>query len=118
MNSVEGHVLGVLDIAAALVLLWAMQRITGHAGLNNQQARWALIRRVTYALVAIALFGLGVGRLSGTYVPSGVTWTVFQVILLIYIILFPMLRALDVVSQDSLKERRSPRNNHHRTVRR
>jgi hypothetical protein len=93
------YVLGTLDVAAGIMMVWAFQRITTSAGLRTPQARWALFRRCLYGFVAVALFGLGVERLFGEY-PADMTECIFQGVLLFYVMIFPILRAVGLTTQD------------------
>jgi len=107
------ELLGILDVIGALVMLWSNQRITRAAGVSNRLAQWALLRRVLYLAATFALFVLGVKRLENltSFDPSEL---IAQSILLIYIILFPLLRAFGWITQDMLTDdfdesRRKPR---------
>ena len=96
--------LGVMDAVAGFVLLWSALRITAIAGFRTLQARWALFRRIVYGSTSISLFGLGVGRFSGEYIVSSDSWAVFQFMLLFGVLIFPLLRAFDLISQDQFKD--------------
>jgi hypothetical protein len=92
-------VLGILDVIAGIMMVWAFQRITTIASLRTPQARWALFRRCLYGFVAVALFGLGVERLFGEY-PADMIECIFQGVLLFYVMIFPVLRAFGMITQD------------------
>ena len=93
-------VLGVLDVVAAFVLMWACLRITSQFGFRSSFARWAMFRRLMYFMGMIALFTLGMGRLSGHF-DATVYEAVSHIALLIIVIVFPVLRALGFISQDT-----------------
>ena len=99
MQDVIQQFLGGLDMLAAFVMLWANQCITAKAGFSTPQKRWALTRRIIYCSMATALFILGVERFTGTY-ESPVIESVAQIMLLAGIMLFPLLRALGLITQD------------------
>lgn len=93
------RLLAIMDITAAVVMLWANQRITTRAGFSDRQARWALFRRVIYSATAFALFVLGINRLYYDRTISGVE-VIAQMELLIYIVVFPIMRAVGFITQD------------------
>jgi hypothetical protein len=93
------YLLGTLDILGGLVMVWAFQRITTFAGWRTYQQRWALFRRALYVLMAIALFGLGIERVFGDYRVNRVEWF-FQTVLLLGVMVFPVLRAAGLITQD------------------
>lgn len=88
------------EILAALVLLWATFRITTVAGFRSLEARWALFRRGIYSITAIALFAMGVQRMRGE-VGTSAEEALYQSILVISVVTFPVLRALCYISQDT-----------------
>lgn len=93
------RLLALMDIMASVILLWANQRITTKAGLYSEQARWALFRRVMYSLTAFSLFVLGVNRLWFDRTITNIE--VFaQLELLVYIMVFPVMRACGFITQD------------------
>lgn len=98
--AVAYQILGWLDMCAAFVMLWANQRITAIAGFHSPQARWALCRRFVYLSMAMALFLLGCKRFFGTN--YDVIEACAQGVLLLGIMIFPLLRALGVITQDML----------------
>jgi hypothetical protein len=108
------YTLAAFDFIGAFALLWANQRITFRAGLDSDEARWALIRRFTYIIVTGALFMKGVYRLETIDVPIDWVDGLAQMPILIGLILFPMLRAFDVISQDAFinGHRRAPFDSH------
>jgi hypothetical protein len=93
------RLLAIMDIVAAVVLLWANQRITTKAGLMDRQARWALFRRVMYSVTAFSLFVLGINRLFFDRTISNIE-VLAQLWLLVYIIIFPIMRAAGFITQD------------------
>lgn len=95
-------VVGCVEVLAALLMLWSLLRITTPAGWHSTQARWALFRRFVYSMMTIALFGLGVGRLDGRYVADSNEQLMFQMMLLFGVMVFPLLRAFGLISQDAL----------------
>jgi hypothetical protein len=97
------EVLGILDIIGALIMLWSNQRITRAAGISNKLAQWALLRRLIYLLVSFGLFVLGVKRLDGIdlFDPFEL---IAQSVILIYVIVFPLLRAFGWITQDMLTD--------------
>jgi len=98
-SSLATFVLGIVDVVAGIVLLWAMQLITTKAGFTSKQARWALFRRAVYCSMSIALFCLGVHRLDGDFqVP--IQEALFQTVLLFGVMIFPLLRAARFIDQD------------------
>lgn len=95
-------VLGFIDVFCGLILLWAALRITTASGFHTTQARWAFVRRLIYGSTAIALFALGIGRIDGRYLVEE-TEMIFQVMLLVGIVSFPLLRAYGWITQDQFK---------------
>lgn len=95
--------LGCIDVVAGLVMLWAALRITSRAGFRTAEARWALCRRFVYGATSIAIFGLGVGRLQGDHPVTSTGETLFQLILLFGVVVFPLLRAFNWITQDQFK---------------
>jgi hypothetical protein len=98
----DGHeILGFLDILGALVMVLSNQKITRRAGIATRLQQWALVRRCIYLLTAMALFVLGIKRfeLKDAFDPSEL-WA--QVVILLYIIVFPLLRAFGWITQDML----------------
>lgn len=93
---------GIVEVLAALLMLWSLLRITTPAGWHSTQARWALFRRFVYGMMTIALFGLGIGRLDGRYAVDSDEQLMFQMMLLFGIVVFPLLRAFGFISQDAL----------------
>ena len=101
MTSIQGaQILGVVDLVAAVVMLWTLLRITTAFGLRTPTARWALFRRAVYCTLSIALFGLGWDRLSGDY-PASWGEICWQGILVFGIMVFPLLRAMGFITQDT-----------------
>jgi hypothetical protein len=92
---------GVLDAVAGLLMLWSALRITTDWGWHTIRKRWAFFRRVVYFLMAFALFGLGIGHLDGRYANT-IQETLFQILLVMGIMVFPLLRAFGLISQDAL----------------
>jgi hypothetical protein len=109
------YVLGISDTICGIVMLAAMQKITSRAGFLTSQTRWVLFRRAIYALMALALFALGIGRLNDDY---SADWKEcgWQLLLLFGIIVFPLLRALGYMTQDFFM--RAEDNNSRRDIRR
>ena len=100
INEVDAFqiVLGMIDIAGAFVLLWCAQRITVHAGWRTTVERWAMVRRITYFLSVFALFVLGINHL-GVAIQTPVQHAA-QIIVVVSLILFPILRAAGIITQD------------------
>lgn len=96
-------VLGIIDLVAGLVMLWSALRITSAAGLRTTQGRWAMFRRFVYGSTSIAIFGLGLGRLDGDHPVSGAGEMIFQIMLLFGVMIFPLLRAANWITQDQFK---------------
>ena len=96
------RLLGILNLLASFVLLWAALRITTTAGFRNAQELWALFRRFVYISATLTLFILGVGRLDGDFhtVPSQ---ALCQIALNFNIVIFPLLRALGWITQDQFR---------------
>ncbi len=90
----------VLDFSAAIVMLALMKVITADFGLRTPQERWAMVRRVVYTLMAMALFAKGSHRLENLDAPVDYLDLIPQVMIVIGIILFPAFRALGWLTQD------------------
>jgi hypothetical protein len=90
----------VFDLFASILLFWALLKITTASGLWSAAARWALFRRGIYCLMSIALFGLGWDRVSGDY-PASWGEIAWQVSLVFGIMIFPLLRVMGVITQDT-----------------
>jgi len=108
MSMIGREILGILDIIGAFVMLWANQRITICAGWHNKIAQWALLRRTAYLAVAFSLFALGIKR-AGTFDYFDPMEIAAQVVLLVYVIIFPVLRAAGWITQDMLSSDENPR---------
>jgi len=76
-----------------------MKAITSDFGVDSAEKRWALVRRIMYCSVAVALFANGVDHINHFERPAELH-DYGQVVILIYIIAFPALRALGLISQD------------------
>jgi hypothetical protein len=94
--------LGMADLLACLLMMWSALKTTSNAGLEDSDARWAMHRRVVYAIMVISLAGLGGYRFSEKDQPVDWLDTVLHVFLLVGILYFPTLRALGYISQDRL----------------
>lgn len=110
------QILGIEYALAFVGLLWAALTITKHFGWRTTFQRWALGRRVIYFMTAMALLYLGIERFERHY---PVDWSELgaNTVILLYIVVFPVLRALDIISQDFLigfqnlrRDRVPPRN--------
>lgn len=95
------RLLAIMDITAAVVMLWANQRITTRAGFADRQARWALFRRIIYSATTFALFVLGINRLYYDRTISDIE-VIAQLELLFYIMAFPVMRAVGFITQDTV----------------
>lgn len=93
------QILGIEDIICAIVLLWSALKITAHFGIKTPDNWWALGRRVLYLGTSMALIALGVERFDGSY-PVDLGEFTAQSIVLLYVVLFPVLRAIGVITQD------------------
>lgn len=95
------QVLGLIDVVGALVVLWAAFRITSRFGIKTDLERWALIRRGVYLGMAWALFSLGIKYLNSPVRMVDPPEFIYQASLLFGIIVFPLLRAFNLISQDT-----------------
>ncbi len=95
-------ILALLDIVAAVVMVSLMKEITADFGWGTREERWALMRRIMYALVAIALFAKGAYRVKHLEEQLEPLEFWSQIGLVGYIIMFPLLRAVGWISQDKL----------------
>lgn len=96
--------LGILFVLAALAMAWSNQRITTAAGFGSPTARWALVRRTVYVGMAIALARIGLTCLDGDFtLGCTMQWkdSVALAAIAFGILLFPMLRALGIITQDT-----------------
>ena len=103
---VLSHILGILDYVGSMLMLWSATRITTAAGFRNSFALWALVRRVVYFEMTVALFDLGCIRFSdGAPSPWTGPFAEFASMcgLLLGIIVFPALRATGWITQDSFQ---------------
>lgn len=93
-----------LDLIAAFVIICLMLETTQQASVHgffhgDRQSIWAMIRRLVYVSVAIALFAKSVYIYEGRiYVQGPEAW--IWLVLLCAIIIFPAFRALGLVDQD------------------
>lgn len=94
------QLMGLGDIVAAMIILWAMIHNTTEAGFGTTRARFALFRRAVYCLVSISLFGLGWDRVNSFPLERNAD-LIFHAILVFAITIFPLLRLLGMISQDS-----------------
>ncbi len=92
-----------LDFVAAVVMLALMKVITSEFGLGTPQERWAMVRRIVYTLMAMALFAKGSHRFENLDAPVDYLDVIPQVIIVIGILVFPAFRALGWLTQDRLK---------------
>ena len=93
-------VLGIYDLIAACLLLWANQKITVAAGFKGKTAQWALLRRVAYLAASFSLFALGVQQLFHIHYQAATDAA--HIILVTYVLMFPWLRAKGWITQDML----------------
>lgn len=94
------------DMGGGLLVVYLMQTLTPHACfLGTVQERWAMIRRILFALVAYALFTRGVWRINK---PAPVDWIEFhtQILIIAGLVTFAVMRAMGWISQDELREKR------------
>ena len=96
-------VLGFIDVFVGIVMLWSALRITSAATLRTMQGRWALFRRCVYSSTSIAIFGIGLGRLNGDHPVMNAEEMALQLMLLFGVVIFPLLRAFNWITQDSFK---------------
>lgn len=95
----------IMDVIAAFAIVYLMQVLTkGACFTGERQAKWAMIRRAVLAIGAVSLFCKGVWRFERG---QPVEWIEFgtQIGIILSLILFPILRAFDVITQDEMKER-------------
>lgn len=97
---VEECFLGILRLVGAFAMLWSMAKITKGFGWHTWNGRWAWIRRILYGMAAIALFALATNQF-GT--KDQATSNYCEIALTIYILIFPILRATERLSQDELR---------------
>lgn len=92
--------IALLDFVAAIAMLSLMKAITSDWGIATPQQRWALFRRLFYAIVALALAAKGSYRLD--HLDEVFDWRDegAQIIILLYVLVFPALRASGLISQD------------------
>ncbi len=93
-------ILAVLDIIGAVMMVSLMKEITADFGLRTRAERWAFFRRIFYAAVAIALFAKGVYRFEHLDRVVDMKDEGSQLVIVAYIIIFPLLRAVGCISQD------------------
>lgn len=95
------QILGIEDLFGCGVLLYSALVNTRNAGLRSGQDRWALGRRFLYCSMSWAMFSLALTRLSLSNDWNLTPMQFFnQTILLFGIIIFPFLRAVNLISQD------------------
>lgn len=97
--------LTVMDVGSALLVIYLMQSLTPHACFTGSaQNKWAMLRRFVFAFVSYALFARGVWRINKI---SPVDWWEFhtQFIIILGLVLFAVMRAMNVITQDEWRER-------------
>jgi hypothetical protein len=104
MDEYTTTIVCLLDLVAAFAIICLMLETTRHASIHgfirgDAQSVWALIRRVIYSFVAIALFAKSVFLAEGRIVMQPADVAIWMVIVFALII-FPALRAAGVVDQD------------------
>ena len=97
------HFLGWMDLASGLIMFWSLLRTTGTWGFHTPAAQWATLRRFIYSLICIALFGLGAERLSEVSPLITTCEFFYQLTLVVGVTTFPVMRALNLITQDMLR---------------
>jgi hypothetical protein len=90
----------IMDALGALWIVYLTQALTKHACFTGSaQQKWAMVRRAILLLAAFCLFAKGVWR---TEKPQMVDWVEFltQLGIIFALLVFPLLRYLDVITQD------------------
>lgn len=100
MSDLPTQILGWLDFAGAFSIVWTGWHITSDAGWFSTQARWAMARRIMFALMGGVLFFLSMERLIEGHEQAD--WRTFipHAILIIYVLFFPFMRYSGFVNQD------------------
>jgi hypothetical protein len=96
--------LAFLDFLGAVVMLSCMNVVTSEATKSAAAASdrvWAWTRRSVYGLVSIALFAKGLYRLERSPDPDLID-AAAQIVIVSGLIVFPLLRASGLLSQDRL----------------
>ena len=101
------EILAIMDVLGGFAMVALMQQITFGWGWRTVDERWAMVRRIIYAAVAFALFEKGVYRIEHSD-PIPIEDGGAQLVILIALILFPLLRALKVITQDHWSPRSRP----------
>lgn len=106
MNETAGIVLcfgvGVTELIGCFVVLVSGQAITRDARFNGSCAqRWSMIRRFIYWGAAISLIALAAYRLDNLR-SLALLDGIAQIYCALFIVFFPLMRALKVISQDRL----------------
>ena len=89
-----------MDGFGSLWIIFLTQALTSHACFTGDpRAKWAMVRRAILLLAAFSLFAKGVWR---TEKPLMVDWVEFstQFVIIVALLIFPLLRYLDVITQD------------------
>ena len=95
-------VLGTEDAGAALAMLWSAMKITTEFGFRSRREVWALMRRFFYYCMSAALMYLGLRRFSGLFPDPSIWQFLAGSAIAIGIIVFPIMRALGLITQDEL----------------
>lgn len=100
MSDLPTQLLGWLDLLGSFAILWSGWHITSSAGWFSAQERWAMARRMMYAVMAAVLFFLSMKRLIEQ--SERADWQTFipHATLILYILSFPYLRYFGFVNQD------------------
>lgn len=97
------HVLGFVEGAGGLLMVWSFLSTTGGWGYRTPQARWATLRRFIYGCISIALLGLGTEELSASAAVLAPQQFAYQLTLLIGVLIFPVMRAFNLITQDTFR---------------
>lgn len=92
---------GFVDAISALAVFISAQAITHNAGLGDETQRWSLIRRAAYWGLCISLVTKATYRFDHVY-SMDAQESFAQIYIDGFLVFFPVLRALKVISQDHL----------------
>jgi branched-subunit amino acid transport protein AzlD len=91
---------GVMDVIAVITIIVCQQTLTADFGLKSKKHIWSLLRRMMYWLAASAFMFLAIYRFKNIG-PAEYIDTVPHVMVVLYTIFFPILRATGVISADT-----------------
>lgn len=97
------EIVAAINLCGAFVIAVLMIETTkttkDSCGRNDGQSFWALLRRIVYGAVAIALFAVAVLTLEANVaIPPGIAFA--WCVVLIALIFFPAVRAAGLIDQD------------------